>query len=336
MSEVGVGVIGLGFIGHTHIASYAAAGARLVAVCDRGRDALSGRAPNTGNIEGAAQERSFDPDALHATDDLDAFLSTPGLDLVSICTPTDTHEPLARRVIDAGKHLIVEKPVALQSETVASIGAAAEQAGVLCMPAMCMRFWPAWAWVKEAAADNRYGAVRSARFERLGARPTWGEGFYADNARSGGAIFDLHIHDTDFVTHLLGAPDAVLSVGDRDHVSTVYRFDDGPRHVSAQGGWLRSDAWGFRMRMLVEFESAVADFDLGRDPELRICLASGEEMVPTLSEAHGWAVEIAQMVNAVATSARVAPATMASAAVSTRVLEAELASLRSGGVIALP
>jgi len=127
----------------------------------------------------------------------------------------------------------------------------------------------------------------------------------------------------------------VTAVGDIDHVSTTYGYADGPRHVTAQGGWFRSPSWGFSMRMFVEFEEAVADFALGRDPELRVCLASGETEIPDLEPGTGWQGEIVAMVRAVRDSALAPPATMASAVVSTRVLEAERESLRTGGPIAL-
>ncbi len=327
---VGVGVIGLGFMGRTHVEAYRDAGARLVAVCDGSPERLSGEAAAAGNIGEAAPERLFDPADLVATDDLDAFLAAPGLELVSVCTPTDTHEAIARRVIAAGKHAIVEKPVALDSGVVASLGAEAERAGVLCMPAMCMRFWPAWAWAKEAIDDGRLGAVRAARFERLGGQPTWGDGFYDDEARSGAALFDLHVHDTDFIVHLFGAPETVLTAGDPRHHTTVYRFPGGPPHVSAQGGWLPGPTWPFTMRMLIELEGGVIDFELGRDPELRVHLASGDCERPGVGAQTGWQREIAAMVAAVERGDADPPATMRSAAASTAVLEAERESLRTG------
>ncbi len=335
VEPVGVGVIGLGFMGRIHVEAYRGAGARLVAVCDGAPARLRGEAGAQGNIDGgSAPARLFDPAKVHATPDLDAFLATPSLDLVSVCTPTDTHAEIAGRVIDAGKHLIIEKPVALEAGTVAALGEHAAAAGVLCMPAMCMRFWPAWAWVKDAIDDGRLGALRAVRLERLGARPTWGAGFYDDESRSGGALFDLHVHDTDFLVHALGAPESVRSVGDAAHVSTVYAYGaGGPRHVTAQGGWLRGPGWGFSMRMITEFESGVADFELGRTPELRVHLASGETEAPSLAPGTGWDHEIAAMVEAVGTRAQAPPATMGSAATSTRVLEAERESLRHGRAV---
>lgn len=331
MSPVGAGVIGLGFMGRTHLEAYRQAGARIVAVCDGSAERLTGRVAGGGNIGAGGGERLFDPGEVVATADLDEMLSADGLDVVSVCTPTDTHVEVARRVIGAGKHVLVEKPVALEARPVEELGELARERGVLAMPAMCMRFWPAWAWVKAAVEDGRYGAVRAARFERLGARPTWGGGFYEDAQRAGGAIFDLHIHDTDFVVHLFGEPERAESAGDRDHVTTLYRYGaGGPAHVCAQGGWLRGAEAPFVMRMLIEFERAVAAFELGREGELRVYPAGGGEGRPELSAETGWEAEVAALVRAVERGEATPPATMESAAASTRVVQQELASLRGG------
>ncbi len=329
-SGVGVGVIGLGFMGQTHLRAYAAAGARLVAVCDVSAASLSGRFEAAGNLGDAEPERLFDPRSINATDDLEAFLGTPGMDAVSVCTPTDTHVRVATRVLESSRHALVEKPVALTTDAIGALAQTAAASGKLCMPAMCMRFWPAWAWVKDAIDDGRYGSVLAARFERLGAPPSWGRSFYEDESRSGGAIFDLHVHDTDFVVHALGVPERVTSVGSPRHLTTTYHFAGGPAQVVAQGGWLASPAWEFRMGLIVEFERAVADFSLGRSPELRVGLADGTTLEPDLSADSGWDGEVRAFLDAVARGDASPPATLEEAQHVTRVLIAERRSLESG------
>ncbi|MEQ8769730.1 MAG: Gfo/Idh/MocA family oxidoreductase [Phycisphaerales bacterium] len=330
-SDIGVGVIGLGFMGQTHLRAYRAAGARLVAVCDSSDERLSGRVEASGNMGDTEPETLFDPRKLNATPDLDAMLATPGLDAVSVCTPTDTHVAVATRALRAGKHVLVEKPVALTTEDVRALADAARDAGRMCMPAMCMRFWPAWAWVKDAIDDGRYGRVLAARFERLGAPPTWGQSFYSDESRSGGAMFDLHVHDTDFVVHAFGMPESVTSVGSPRHLTTIYRLADGPSQVVAQGGWLSSPAWAFRMGLIVEFERAVADFQLGRDPELSVHLDDGSTIAPPLPDESGWEGEVRAFLDAIARGASEPPVTLGQAENVTRVLIAERASLQNGG-----
>lgn len=337
---VGVGVVGLGFMGRTHAAAYQRAGARLVALCDAafagpaagGGEGAGARGEAAGNLATAALgSGSLGGAGVLRTADLDAFLVCPGLEAVSVCTPTDTHEAITARVLAAGKHALVEKPVALSARAVRGLAQHAASAGRLCMPAMCMRFWPAWAWLRGAVASGRFGRVRAARFDRLGAPPAWSHAFYGDVRRSGGALFDLHVHDTDFVVHCFGVPAAVRSFGDVSHVTTAYRFAGGdPAHVVASGGWLGSPAFPFRMRYTVEFASAVADFDLARSPSLLVHHGDGRTESPDLSDEDGWQAEVAAFVDAVGRGSVEPPATLASAALATAVLEAEAESLRTG------
>src|SRR6185295_16666128 len=92
------------------------------------------------------------------------LLARKDLDLVSICTWTDSHVDLALAALAAGKHVLVEKPIALRERPAAR---------TLCMPAMCMGFWPGWSLLHEAVADRRWGPVRSAVFRRHASRPAW-------------------------------------------------------------------------------------------------------------------------------------------------------------------
>jgi predicted dehydrogenase len=194
------------------------------------------------------------------------------IDLVSICTLTDSHVPLARAALEAGKHVLVEKPVALHAEPIRELNEIARRAGRICMPAMCMRFWPGWDWLKARIEDRAYGACVSATFQRLTSPPPWSLDFYADGARSGGAIVDLHVHDADFVRFCFGDPDAVSSagrVGDSgaiDHVTTLYRYErgNGPAHVVAEGGWDHAPGFPFTMRYAAIFERATASYDIAR------------------------------------------------------------------------
>jgi len=240
---INVGVIGLGFMGRTHIGAYQAARrdgypVRLVAVSDRDESRLSGQAQQGGNAElSAATERLFDPAEVRGFTDALALIADPDVHLVSICTHTDTHVDLALAAIRAGKHVLCEKPVAVASADVRRLADAAARARTLCMPAMCMRFWPGWTFLRDAVRSKAYGKVRSATFTRLGSPPDWGRDFYADMNRTGGPLVDLHIHDTDFVRYIFGVPRAVSSVGSLAHVTTQYHYDPSvAEHVVAKGG----------------------------------------------------------------------------------------------------
>lgn len=335
---VGVGIIGLGFMGRTHLAAYQRAQAdglpcRIAGACDQNIERLNGRPGAGGNLDsGADGERLFDPAQVFTTADVDGLLARDDVQLVSICTHTDTHVDLARRALRAGKHVLVEKPVALTVEGVDDLIAESRRAARMCMPAMCMRFWPGWSWLKEAVADGRYGRVVSARFERLGAAPAWGEGFYANPERSGGALFDLHVHDVDFVHFLFGPPRSLHAVGTPAHVTACFAFDDVPGQVVAEGGWLTSPKFPFRMRYIVEFERAVVDFDLLRDPVLLVHGAEASETI-TLPLGNGYDGEIRHAVALAAGLAGEPVASLGDARTVTRTILAERESLRCGGPV---
>jgi predicted dehydrogenase len=276
---INVGIIGLGVMGRTHAGAFVSAAAagwpcRLAAVADPKGDAAVADGGNLSVQGGPVRTRD-----LRVYTRSEELLADPGIDAVSICTPTDTHVDLAIRALSSGKHVLVEKPVALLAADVRRLAEAARTHARVCMPAMCMRFWPGWTWLREAVKDGRYGAVRSATFQRLGAPPTWGRGFYDDYARSGGPATDLHIHDADFVRWCFGDPDQVISTGTLAHITTIYRYRRGPAHVVAEGGQDLAPGFGFRMRYMVAFESATADFDLDRATPLRLCRDGRQESV---------------------------------------------------------
>jgi len=343
-APIGVGIIGLGFMGRTHLTAYAAACAagfpcRLVAVCDarperrRGRTAASGQRELTSAV--TAPGALFDPSVVHTYADPHALLADADVELVSICTYTDTHTDLAVAALQAGKHVLVEKPVAVSSAEVRRVVEAAARApGQLCMPALCMRFWPGWSWLKEQIDGRTFGPVRSASFQRLGTCPDWASEFYRDPARSGGALVDLHLHDADFVRFGFGDPDVVSCAGSIDHITTTYHYEHGPLHVAAEGGWDQAGGFPFRMRYVVNFAEATADFDLSRQPPLLLYRPSVPEGEPVvLPPGTGYDVEIRHLLAALRPDGPRLIASIQDALAVARLLEAERASLETGGPV---
>ncbi|MFT5285754.1 MAG: putative dehydrogenase [Planctomycetota bacterium] len=330
---IGVGIIGLGFMGRTHAAAYADANRagfpnRLVAVYDRKPGAASKTDAPKGNLEsGDPQEHLFTGEHVRQYASPLELLSDPNVELVSICTPTETHVELAIAALQAGKHVLVEKPIALSSDQVVHLAEAAREAKTLCMPAMCMRFWPSWSWLKQAIDAKTFGAVQSAEFRRLGAQPNWSPEFYKDPERTGGALFDLHVHDADFVRWCFGAPDSVTSIGTLDHVITTYHYPNGPQSVIAEGAWVKDADFEFQMRYSVVFEHATADFDLGRDTPLLLDRDRNSEVIE-LESGTGYDGEIRHLLQACRAKSPELHATIDDAVQLTRMLEAERANLR--------
>lgn len=334
-----IAILGLGFMGRTHAAAYARAAAaglpvRVLGVADpKAREILAGQAAATGNI--ATQQVALDARSLRIYANADEALADPEVDAVSVCTYTDTHAAVAMAALAAGKHVLVEKPVALSAGEVARVrDAAAARPRQVAMPAMCMRFWPGWDWLKDRIADESFGKLRSLTLTRLGAGPTWAAEFYRDVSRSGGALFDLHVHDTDFVCSCFGVPSRTLTTGCHSHLTTLYQYDGLPGvHIAAEGAWDIQPSAGFRMRYFAHFERASAEWDLSTAPTVTVFEGAASRAVTPDSArfATGYDAEVFHFVQACLASREGKPfalrATMADAAAVARVLDQERAAI---------
>ncbi|GJQ30480.1 MAG: hypothetical protein HBSAPP03_23640 [Phycisphaerae bacterium] len=340
MTPVRLGVVGLGFIGQTHLRAIAAAKSaglpvELVAVADARPDLLTGRLAAVGNLDLNGQNDAlFDPTVTRTFTHPGDLFALSDLDAVVIATPTDTHEPLAAAALRDGKHVLLEKPVALDVATIRRLAAAEANSGRRLVPAMVMRHWPGWPFLADCIRDHRYGPLHALRLSRLGARPAWSP-FYADPARCGGALADLHIHDADFILHALGRPTHALSLGHLDHVTTAYRFSAATTApiVLAEGAWLPSQGRGFRMRYVAEFASATVEFDLAASPTVRI-LRDDRVEHPEIPLIDGFTPQMHHFIECVAAWKRGLPgpsaASLRDAVDVTMLLNAERASLSSG------
>ena len=132
--------------------------------------------------------------------------------------------------------------------------------------------------------------------------------------------------------YLFGEPTAVTAVGTLTHATVAYHFDrGGPAHVTAEGGWIRAEGFEFRMRYRVIFEHAAAEFDLLRDPVLRLVKDGAVEAVELAPGMMGYDGEVRHFVDVIAGRAKPA-LSIGDAVATTRLLEGERASLERGGM----
>ncbi|MCS7090751.1 MAG: Gfo/Idh/MocA family oxidoreductase [Verrucomicrobiota bacterium] len=265
--RVNVGVVGLGFMGLTHLRAYAdLPEASIVAVSDAYKRPVRGRIPGvSGNLRAA--DAWLLPEGTRFYEDAAGLLADPEVELVDLCVPTPLHAPLALAALRAGKHVLCEKPLARTVAEARRLVRAAEQAATWLMPAMCMRFWPGWSWLAETIRRGTYGRVLAARFRRVSGPPVWSRATYLKGDASGGALLDLHIHDVDFVRYCFGPPRAVFARGFTrfsgaiDHVVAQYIMED-DAVIAAEGSWIMSGDYPFQMSYTVNFEKATAEFNL--------------------------------------------------------------------------
>jgi predicted dehydrogenase len=229
--------------------------------------------------------------------------------------------------------VLCEKPLALSSAEARTIAAAAAKSRGFFMPAMCMRFWGEWEWLKRAVSEERYGKVRSATFRRAATTPV---GWFRDGKLSGGALFDLHVHDVDYIYHLFGKPNGVFSrgyskdTGAIDHVVTQYLYDGRPI-VTAEGAWGMASGYEFRMGFNVNFERATAEFESNREVPLRL-YADGKSQTVEHATHNGYVGEMSYFLECVKTKTKPVRVTADDAVAGLEIVEAEKTSVESGNV----
>jgi len=144
---------------------------------------------------------------------VEALVSDPDVQVVYVASPHQAHAPQALAAIAAGKHVLIEKPFAVDAEQARVVVDAARSAGVLAMEAMWTRYLPQFDVVRQLLADGDVGEVDlvSADFGfQLPFDP--GHRMY-DPARAGGALLDAGVYPLSFVSSVLGPPAEVLARG---------------------------------------------------------------------------------------------------------------------------
>jgi len=266
--DIRCGIIGLGFMGMTHFeALRSVTGAHVAAIATR--DPRK-RAGDWSGIQG-----NFGPRGSATTDlgDIKTYstaqelLRDPEIDLVQICLPTDQHESATIEALQHGKHVLVEKPIAVELEAAQRMLAAAQTAGRMLMVAHPLPYFPEFHWACEHVTQRRSGKLLGASFRRVIAPPDWGEGFQ-DFRKLGGWGIDLHIHDNHLIQVLCGQPRGVFSRGRLkegfiEHVSTQYLFDDPDLTVSCISGGIAAAPLKFAQSFELFCEEGTLQFDAG-------------------------------------------------------------------------
>lgn len=324
-----VGLVGAGVIGSVHRAIYAQiAATEVVALADpRGKEVL--KQEGASYVPGAAAAPAVDL-PVHAS--LGALLAAEQVDIVDICTPTPLHCDLVVEALEAGKHVLCEKPMGRTLADCDVILAAARASDRKFMVAHCLRFWPAYEYLHEVVTSGKYGRVERARFSRQVIVPPGG--WFLDGAMSGGAILDLHIHDVDTAAWILGPPRALTAFGRigptgcHDQVVAVWHYDD-DRLVVLEATWLQAAPGAFAASFDVSMENATVTCDTTRTPNLQLHLPGEESVAPEISSQEGYFCEIDYFVRAILEDRRIERATPESSRLTVALVEHEVESIES-------
>jgi predicted dehydrogenase len=264
-------------------------GARVAALCSRDPKKLAGDWRGIRGNFGPAGTK-MDLGAVRRYERFEDLLGDPEIDLIDITTPTDRHADMAIAALKAGKHVLVEKAIALEPRDADAMVKAAARAGRLLMVAHVLPFFPEFAFAAEAVRGGRYGRLLGARFTRVIAKPDWSAAI-GDAARTGGPAVDLHIHDTHFIGLIAGVPQRVYSNGlaNRDgsveYLTTQYLYGDAGPTVSCSSGAVAMKGRPFVHGFEIYLEKATLAYDSGGTP-LTVFTADGKAKAPKLKGGH--------------------------------------------------
>ncbi|PTQ57347.1 MAG: Myo-inositol 2-dehydrogenase 1 [Candidatus Carbobacillus altaicus] len=203
-NTLGIGVIGAGTISEHHLKAYAShPEARIFAIADLNRERAEQRA------------KQFGAERVYV--DYRELLADPHVDAVSVCTWNNTHAEIALAALQAGKHVLVEKPMTKTVEEAEALVRAARDSDKVVQVGFVRRYGSTTEIVKSFVDAGDLGEIyyaKSSIIRRLGNPGGW----FADRERSGGGpLYDIGVHVIDLAWYLMGKPKPIAVTGSVYH-----------------------------------------------------------------------------------------------------------------------
>lgn len=242
--KIKIGIIGTGNIADIHLGAYAKnPDIEIYALCDINEE----RVKTMGKKYGVS--RIFT--------DMNEMLKLKEIDAVSVCTWNSQHAPCTITALNAGKHVLCEKPMATSAEEAREMEAAAEKNGKLLMIGFVRRFGNDCAILKDFINNDYFGDIYYTKATYLRRKGNPG-GWFGDKARSGGGpLIDLGVHVIDLVRYLLGNPKPISVYG-----ATFQKLFD-RKNVKDTVGYSASSKTGNDICDVEDLATAMIRFDNG-------------------------------------------------------------------------
>lgn len=226
MEKVRFGVLGAGFIGRVHM--------NKINNCEDGN--VFGVYDPYKNLAEKAVSEKLAEKIFNSPEEL---LQDTSIDAVVISSPNKTHAQLAIQALEAGKHTMVEKPLALNGKDAAMIAKKAKETGLITMVPHQMRWTPGSQKLHEMTKAGKLGEIYYGKtcWLRQAGIPGWGSWFTRFEESGGGPLIDIGVHMLDLALYQMGNPKPVSVFG-----STYAKFGPGKRGI---GGWGTPDWDGF-------------------------------------------------------------------------------------------
>jgi myo-inositol 2-dehydrogenase/D-chiro-inositol 1-dehydrogenase len=239
VTELRAGVVGAGFVANAHVNAYASTpGVLLVGVADP----VAAKAERLASHVGAKAVASLEE------------LIEARIDVVSICTPSPTHATLAVQALDAGLHVLCEKPIARTLDDGRLLASAGRRSAGLLMIGHVSRFEPEHRQAKQLVDDGMIGQIQMMSHSMTTSMPGWSEVAWLAKAElSGGPLVDLAVHSFDFLSWVCGgtpvrlhAVGADTASGPSTYALVTIRYDSGAIAL-VETSWAHPVSHGFKL-----------------------------------------------------------------------------------------
>lgn len=330
MGPLRVAVVGYGYWGPNLVRNVTSSSTmELAALCDRDpkrADAFRARVP------GVTVQPDFDELLLDAT-----------IDAVVIATPPNTHYPLCKRALQAGKHVLVEKPMAKTAAQARELKELADQRGLVIMPGHTFLYSPAVNKVRDLINDDAVGEVYFVTSSRMN----------LGNYQQDGVVCDLAPHDLSILMHWLDRPVVQVSASARNifqenvpETAFITLTFEGGTTANIQVSWLAPRKVRQMMivgsRRMISYDDTLSDepvrlYDRGMEfstpesfGEYQLTYRSGDVVSPRVEPGEPLALELQDFARAMLTGSTPVSSAQLGVDVVT-VMEATEMSLQRGG-----
>jgi predicted dehydrogenase len=335
VSRVRLAVLGAGFMGGTHARAYHKRDDVELA-------AIYAHTARRGEALATELDATF-------TKQLETILGDDTIDAVDICLPTPAHRATVEAALAAGKHVLLEKPLALTVEDGEALVALADATDRVFMVAHVLRFWPEYVELKRAIDGGGLGRPIAATTTRRQPFPEWSE-LLKRADQTGGAIYDMLVHDYDLLNWILGTPVAVSAngianprSGGLDHAQVLVTYDGGTG--MAEGGMIQPESYPFTSRVEVlcehgaieyHFQAGGRSFEVGTPTNtLTLYPATGDPEVLPAPQTDAYENETGYFVDCIQSGVPADRATPRDALLAQRVGLAAIEAAASGGPVAI-
>jgi predicted dehydrogenase len=301
-------VLGFGFMGKTHTGNLLKnPNAQLVAIVDKDKENIQ---KNLKEDSGNFSTDSFSEDELlkvNVYSDFEECLNTENPDACVIAVHTNLHVEMAKLALEAGCHVFLEKPFTLDVEEGQALINLARAKNKILMVGHVVRFMPAYLKLKNWIDTEEFGRLEFLSLSRFSGVPAWGQwkDKQKDFGSSGGALFDLVIHDIDFAQWVCGVPEKISAnclpgkLSNHDYVSGLWSYEKRNLHVKIEGGNTFHTAYPFQASFSARFENASVLY-YPKDPENIIVTTDTETtLVPAGDANDGFSEELDYFVSCI-------------------------------------